>query len=216
MRTRIGVLAAVLAVASALTVVGGLAWPEPAGGGETYAFSDIEPRRDLWWGLLSGLAVVGIVTVVLQALAALVLVRGRGSTWATVGAALMVLGIAVQAVGVAGWASAYFYATDPGLDPAVGRAVVEAANADQGHLFGFLVPGALLVVLGTVAQSVGLLRSHAVPRWVPWALLFTVLTFVVPGSGLLGLVTSVPMAVGAAALGWFAWQASPAEPAQSA
>lgn len=211
-----GLLAVVLIVASALTVVGGLAWPEPAGGGETYAFSDIEPRRDLWWSLLSGLAVVGVVTVVLQALATLVLVRHRGSTWATVGAALMVLGIAMQAVGVAGWASAYFYATDPGLDPTVGRAVVEAANADQGHLFGFLVPGALLVVVGTVAQSVALLRSHAVPRWVPWALLSTVLTFVVPGSGLLGLVTSVPMAVGAAALGWTAWRTVPVGAPQSA
>ncbi len=211
MRSRLALLAVVLAVTSALTVVGGVLWPEPAAGGETYAFSDIEPRRDLWWALLSGLAVNGIVAVVLQALAALVLVRARGSAWVTTGAALMVLGIALQAVGVAGWASAYFYATGPDVDPAVGRAVVEAANADQGHLFGLLVPGALLVVVGTVAQSVGLLRSHEVPRWVPWALLVTVLTFVVPGSGAWGLVTSVPMAIGAAALGWFAWRASPAQ-----
>lgn len=206
MRARLAVLAVVLAATSALTVVGGLLWPEPAGGGETYAYTDIEPRRDLWWGLLSGLAVNGLVTVVLQALAALVLVRARGSAWVTTGAVLMLVGIALQAVGVAGWASAYFYATDPGLDPAVGRAVVDAANADQGHLFGLLVPGALLVVVGTVAQSVGLLRSRAVPRWVPWALLVTVLTLVVPGSGAWGLVTSVPMAVGAAALGFLAWR----------
>ena len=55
-------------------------------------------------------------------------------------------------------------------------------------------------------QCVGLLRAPVVPVWVPIALLFTVLTFVVPGDGALGLVTSIPMAAGAIGLGYFAWQ----------
>ena len=61
------------------------------------------------------------------------------------------------------------------------------------------------MVLGTVIQCVGLFRARAVPVWVPIGLLFTVLTFVVPGDGALGLVTSIPMAVGAIGLGYFAW-----------
>jgi hypothetical protein len=67
-----------------------------------------------------------------------------------------------------------------------------------------LIPGALLVLLGTLLQCVGLFRAHVVPVWVPIALLFVVITFIVPGNGVLGLVTSIPMAAGAIGLGYFA------------
>ena len=201
---RVKLLAAVLGTTAVAAAVGGVFWPEAAGGGETYTYADIAPDRDLWWGLLGTLAVVGLVNVTLLAVAALILVRARGSVWATVGACLMWVGIALQATGVAGWASAYYYPTDPSLSESVGSAVIEAANNDQAHLFGFLIPGALLVVLGTVLQCVGLFRAHVVPVWVPIALLFSVLTFVVPGNGALGLVTGIPMAAGAIGLGFFA------------
>ena len=46
-------------------------------------------------------------------------------------------------------------------------------------------------------QCIGLFRAKVVPVWVPIALLFTVITFLVPGSGALGLVTSLPMTAGA-------------------
>ena len=201
---RVTLLAVALGVTAVAAAVGGLFWPEAEGGGDTYSYADIAPSRGLWWGLLGGLSVVGLLNVPLQALATMFLVRARGSGWATVGGALMWVGIGMQATGVAGWASAYFYPTDPSLDQSVGSAVIEAANNDQGHLFGFLVPGALLVVLGTVLQCVGLFRARVVPVWVPVGLLFSVITFVVPGEGALGLVTSIPMAVGAIGLGYFA------------
>lgn len=203
---RVKLLALALGVTAVAAAVGGLLWPEAEGGGETYSYAEIAPDRELWWGLLGGLAVVAVVNVPLQAMATMVLVRERGSVWATVGGSLMSVGIGLQATGVAGWASAYFYPTDPGLDQAVGSAVIESANNDQGHLFAFLVPGALLVVLGTVLQCIGLFRGHVVPVWVPIALLFTVITFIVPGNGALGLVTSIPMALGAIGLGYFAWR----------
>jgi hypothetical protein len=201
---RVTLLALALGATAVAAAVGGVFWPEPEGGGETYAYADIAPERGLWWGLLGGLAVVGVINVPLQAIATMILVRARGSVWATVGGSLMWVGVALQATGVAGWASAYFYATDPSLEQGVGSAVIEAANNDQGHLFAFLIPGALLVVLGTVLQCVGLFRAHVVPVWVPIALLFTIITFIVPGSGALGLVTSIPMAAGAIGLGYFA------------
>lgn len=212
--TRLRLLGVTLGLTAVVAAAGGLLWPEPEGGGETYAYGDIAPDRELWWALLGGLAVVGVVNVTLQALATMLLVRERGSRWATVGGALMWVGIAAQATGVAGWASAYYYPTDPALPQAVGTAVVEAANDDTRHLFAFLVLGALLVVLGTVLQCVGLLRGRVVPRWVPVALLFTVLTFVVPGSGALGLVTGVPMAAGAVGLGYFVWREAGTRPGQ--
>jgi hypothetical protein len=201
---RVKLLAVVLGSTAVAAVVGGVFWPDPAGGGETYTYADIAPDRDLWWSLLGGLAVAAMVNVPLQAIATMLLVRDRGHVWATVGAALMWVGIGLQATGVAGWASAYFYPTDPSLDEAVGSAVIEAANSDQGHLFGLLIPGAVLVIIGTVAQCVGLFRAHAVPVWVPIGLLFSIITFLVPGSGVLGLITSIPMAAAAIALGYYA------------
>jgi hypothetical protein len=201
---RVKLLAVVLGTTAVAAAVGGVFWPEAQGGGETYSYADIASDRGLWWGLLGGLAVMGVINVPLQAIATMILVRARGSVWATVGACLMWVGIGLQATGVAGWASAYFYPTDPSLEKSVGSAVIEAANNDQAHLFAFLIPGALMVVVGTVLQCVGLFRAGVVPVWVPIALLFTVLTFVVPGNGALGLVTSIPMAAGAIGLGYFA------------
>ena len=204
---RVKLLAAVLGTTAVAAAVGGLFWPEAQGGGDTYSYADIAPDRGLWWGLLGGLAVLGVINVPLLAIATMILVRDRGSGWATVGASLMWVGIGLQSTGAAGWASAYFYPTDPSLETSVGSAVIEAANNDLGHLFAFLISGALLVVLGTVLQCVGLFRAHVVPVWVPIALLFSVLTFVVPGEGALGLITSIPMAVGAIGLGYFAVRA---------
>jgi hypothetical protein len=203
---RITILAVVLGATAVAATVGGVFWPEAGDGGQTYSYADIAPDRDLWWGLLGTIAVIAFINVTLQALVTMFLVRGRGSVWATVGGSLMWLGIAAQATGVAGWASAYFYPTDPSLERDVGNAVIKAANNDQGHLFAFLIPGALLVMLGTVLQCVGLFRAHVVPIWVPIALMFTILTFVVPGSGPLGLITSIPMAAGAIGLGYYAWR----------
>ena len=198
-------LAIVLAVTALLSVPAGLFWPEPAGGGQTYAFTDILGQRNLWWGLLTSLSIIAMISVSLQALATMLLVRRRGSTWATIGGALMCLGITVQGVAVAGWAAAYFFPTDPSLHGR-GRAVFEVVNNDITHVFVLMIPGALLALLGQVLQAVGLFRAKVVPLWVPWLSLAIVPTFMIPGNGLTGLVTEVPMAAAAAALGYYTWR----------
>lgn len=78
--------------------------------------------------------------------------------------------------------------------------VFAAIADDQTHLFGTMIPGAILTLLGTVVQVVGLFRAGTVPRWIPVLLLFIVATFFVPGDGAAGLITSVPMAAGSS--GW--------------
>ena len=190
---RVALLAIVIAVTSVAAVFGGLLWPEPAGGGETYTYADIEPIRDLWWGLLMALCVLAILNIPTQALAALLLVRRRGppgQRWVPLSCG-SVLACRAQA-SPRGPVPTSFRPTQrrpsggysrhrggqPGLHPPV--------RGDDS--------GSTPVIVGTVLLAVGLLRSHAVPKWVPILSLATLLTFVIPGNGLAGLITSVPMA----------------------
>jgi hypothetical protein len=150
----------------------------------------VGPARDL------------VINVPAQALLTTLLVRGRGAAWATVGAVMMWIGTALYAVGGAGWAAAYYFATAPGVDPTV----IDRVNDDTAHLFGVMIPGALLVAVGTVIQVVGLWRSHAVPRWIPLCWLTIVATFIVPGNGVAGLITAVPMTASSIGTAYYAWR----------
>lgn len=202
LRRRVGIVALLLAITAVAAVPGGLLWPEPAAGGETYAYSDIQPARDLWWGLLVVLSGALVINVPAQALLTTLLVRRRGAAWATTGAVVMWIGAALYAVGVAGWAAAYYFATAPGVD----AGVIERINDDSAHLYGVMIPGALLVALGTVIQAVGLWRSHAVPRWIPVLWLTIIATFVVPGNGIVGLLTALPMTAASLGTAYYAWR----------
>jgi len=201
-RRRVGLVALALSATALAALPGGLLWPEPSGGGETYTYADIQPQRALWWGLLVALAVNLVINVPAQALLTVLLVRARGAAWATVGGALMWIGTALYAVGGAGWAAAYYFGTAPGVDPAV----MDRINADTAHIFGVMIPGALLVALGTVVQAVGLWRSGAVPRWIPILWLTIVATFVVPGNGIAGLLTAVPMTAASLGTAYYAYR----------
>lgn len=201
-RHRVGFVALALAVTALAALAGGLLWPEPSGGGETYSYADIEPQRALWWGLLVALSVNLVINVPAQALLTVLLVRGGGAAWATVGAVILWIGTALYAVGGAGWAAAYYFATAPGVDPSV----IDRVNDDAAHVFGVMVPGALLVAVGTIVQAVGLWRSGAVPRWIPVLWLTIVATFVVPGNGIVGLITAVPMTAASLGTAYYAWR----------
>jgi hypothetical protein len=203
-RRRIGAVGLLLTISNLIATPGGVLWPEPSGGGETYSYADIQPLRDRWWGLLVFLAVSALLGVPAQAFLTAYLVRKRGAAWATAGGLMMWIGVAFQAVGVGGLAAAYYVAT--GVDAATGTPVMDSANDDLLHLFGPLLAGALLVAIGTVVQVVGLWRSHAVPRWVPLLMLAIVVSFVVPGNGWIGLAVQVPMAAGGIALAYYAWR----------
>jgi hypothetical protein len=203
-RQRLGIAAVTLAVTGVIALVGGVLWPEPAGG-DWYAYADVAPIRDRWWTVLTVLAVSAAVAIPLQALAAMALVRQRGAGWATWGGAAMFLGTGLQVTGVAGWAALYYFATDPSGDPAAVAPLLETAGDDL-RLFGVAAAGALIVALGTAAQAVGLWRSGALPRWVPIVSLAIVPTFFLPNSGPLGLITGIPISVAAAAIGYYAWR----------
>jgi hypothetical protein len=205
-RSRMGLLAIVLGFTAIVAVPAGVLWPDPASGSGTYTYADILGRRELWWGLLTFLAVLQVCNVPLQALATMSLVRRRGSAWATLGGALMWVGCGLQATGIALWAGAYYFPLDPSVSRAAGTALFDVVNKDITHIFAIMISGAMLVILGSVFQAVGLFRAKAVPVWVPLLTLFTIATLVVPGSGLAGMITSIPMAAGAVAVGYYAWR----------
>jgi hypothetical protein len=203
-RRRIGAVGIAVVVSNLAATAGGVLWPQPAGGGETYTYADIQPLRDRWWGLLVALGISALLGVPAQAFLTTYVVRRRGAAWATAGGLLMWIGIAFQAVGVGGLAAAYYFAS--GVDSTTGAAVMDHANDDLLHLFGPMLAGALMVAVGTVLQVVGLWRSHAVPRWVPLLVLFVVVSFALPGNGWLGLIVQVPMAAGGIAIAYYAWR----------
>ena len=205
-RHRLALLGIVLTITSIAAIPVGVLWPEPESGGDLYAYSDIEPIRAFWWGLLTFGSAMLVLNVPLQALVTMALVRRRGWVWATVGAAMMWIGTGLYAAGASAWAAAYYFPTDPSVDPSAGRAVFDAIEADSAHVFATLIPGALLVALGTVVQVVGLFRARAVPIWIPIFALMVVPTFIVPGNGLIGVITAAPMAAAAIGLAYYAWR----------
>ncbi|MEV5966194.1 hypothetical protein AB0L70_30780 [Kribbella sp. NPDC051952] len=203
-RRRIGLVGLVLGLTSLAALPGGLLWPSPSGGGETYTYADIQPLRDRWWGLLVFLSANLILNVPAQAFLTTYLVRRRGAAWATVGGVIMWVGTALYAVGVGGWAATYYFAT--GMDASIGTPVMEHVADDMFHLFAAMIVGSLSVAVGTVIQCVGLLRAHVVPRWIPVLAMTIALTFFIPGNGIAGLITALPMTAAAIGLGYFAWR----------
>jgi hypothetical protein len=195
-----------MVLTAVVAMPGGVLWPEPSGGGEIYTYGDVQPLRDRWWGLLVVLSANLVLNVLAQALLTVFLVRRRGAAWATIGGLIMWIGTALYSVGVAGWAAAYYFATAPGVDVAAGTSVMNQAADDTAHLLGGVIAGSLLVAIGTVVQTVGLLRSRAVPRWIPVLWMTIVLTFVIPGSGWVGLLTAVPMTAAAIGTAYYAWR----------
>jgi hypothetical protein len=107
---------------------------------------------------------------------------------------------------VAGFAAAYFYPSDPAVSSAAGKEVYRSIAHDHAHLLAIQLPGHLLSTVGTVVQSVALLRSTVVPRWVPILSLSILITYGIPGSHLIGLVTSIPLAATCVGLAYYAWR----------
>lgn len=202
---------ALLFAAVLLTSIGGLAvglaFPEVDADG-FIPYATVAEYRGFLWGFLALAGVNLVVAVWAGALAALLLTPQRGSRWATMGAALMGVGAAAYGVGLGGWSTALFVATDPVvLDTATATALVEGFQGDATRMWLAAGAGAGLVALGTVLVSVGLWRARSVPRWVPVVLgVSSVATFVLPTSGVAGLITEGPVAVSSIAVGWYAWR----------
>jgi hypothetical protein len=183
-----------------------LLFPEPGEGG-FFSYASVEPDRAFVWGLLTLAAVNVVLSVVAAALVFLLLTPRRGWQWATAGFATAMVGCALYAIGVGGWAMLYFFATDsPALDPATASAFIESVNADGFHLFAAPFGGAIFGTLATLLFAVGLWRSGNLPKWViVLAVVGSIVTFL-PPEGVVGALLELPQAVASVVAAWFLWR----------
>jgi len=205
-RLRLRLLCVLLAVTAVAGAALSLLWPGGSDSGTVLTVDDVRSIRQAWWGMLMAGAVLSALQVPAQALVVLSLVRGRGATAATWGAAAMWIGVALETVGLAGFTTAYYFPSDPTIDGSASEAVFQAIAHDHLHLLTIQIPGHLLLTIGIVVQAVALLRARVTPAWIPLTSLAIVVTYAVPGSGAIGLVTTVPLLIASLGLARCAWR----------
>jgi hypothetical protein len=203
-RTRITAVCVLLALTGIAAIPIGLLWPGSSNSGTVLTVDDVQSYRQTWWVLIMSGAVLTSLNVPAQAIAVLVLVRERGAKAATWGAGLMWVGAVLEAIGLAGFAAAYFYPSDPSVSHAAGAEVFSSIAQDHAHLLAIQLPGHLVSTIGIVVQAVALFRSNVVPRWVPIISLSILVTYVIPGSHVIGLLTQLPLAATCLGLAYYA------------
>jgi hypothetical protein len=203
-RTRITAVCTVLALTAIAAIPLDLLWPGSSNSGTILKVEDVQSYRQTWWVFIMSGALLTSLNVPAQAIAVLTLVREKGAKAATWGAGLMWVGAVMEAVGLASFAAAYFYPSDPSVSHAAGAAVFGSIAHDHAHLLAIQLPGHLLSTIGIVVQAVALFRSKAVPTWVPVVSLSILVTYVIPGSHVIGLVTQLPLAATCLGLAYYA------------
>jgi hypothetical protein len=163
---RIRLVAAVLAAASAVLAVLVVAHPwgerldSSADDLVTYDYV-LEHHANAWPAMFADIVAFGLIAVCL-AVGVAHLVRGRGRTLATVGAALVVLGGLLSAMGSFAFATVLYLVGE--LPEEAGRTLVDTVNDDVAHVLGAEMAGFLLVTLGSLVLAAALFRARAVPR----------------------------------------------------
>ena len=208
--SRLALLFAVIATTSVVSWgLAVLSYFRPAGDGDTLpGYADVLPMRGFLWAFFVIAGVNLIVGVCAAALAALILAPDRGARWATAGGSLLWLGAAVYGVGIGGWATVYYAATDPDvLRPATGAALVDHLNDDALHMLAVPVAGAIIISVGVAVIAVGLWRARTVPRWVlVCGVAASLALFMLPPSHLAGVVGEGVSSLTTILVGWYAWR----------
>jgi len=164
-RTRIRVVAGAL-VAAALTIAALLIttpWGDryDSSADDVLSYDRLAAVRDGAW---AGTLADGIAFAVLGICLGIVtchLVQGRGRVAAVVGAVLTTVGGICFAMGGFAFATLTWFAS--GIAEDDGRALVDYANDQTGHLLGATMAGFALFTLGGLVLATALFRGRAVP-----------------------------------------------------
>ena len=205
-RTRPIVVSAALAAGALAAAVNMLARPLAAA--DTDRFSALQPVRDEVWTFALVGGVAAALAYIAAGIAVCMLVTGRGSAWATIGATLLTLGAVPFCAGFFAWGAVGWYATS---DAAQGGALFAFAQDESAHMFAPQAVGFGLALLGIVALAVALWRSQAHPRPLALAVGLTPVIAVLSGEG---IAYDVLYALSMLALAGVAWRLARPAPAR--
>lgn len=204
---QVGLLFGSIVATAIAGLIVSLAYPVSGDAG-FFSYSAIAADPSFYWVFLTLAGVNLALAVVPVALAAVLLAPLRGWRWVTAGFPIALVGASLYAVAVGGWAMVtYFAAGSVGLDPSAGAALIASINSDAAHSLAPAAAGALLVTIAALVISVGLWRSHNVPKWViVLGVVGSFITFILPTSGIVGVVVETPQALSSVLIGWYAWR----------
>ena len=136
-----------------------------------------------------------------------VLVKGRGAAWATVSLVIGSLGTALYAVSAAIPVAFTAMGTQTVVPPAQAAQLADYFHRHEMTQSAVAFPSFLLLTITQITITVALIRSRAVPLWVPIVFLaFGALAIVFAASGVLTAVLTVPQIVAMVAIGWYAYR----------
>lgn len=164
------------------------------------------PDRFYWANTVGAL---GLVLVAAVGLAVLRLVRGRGRVAATVGGLLLMIGGAAAAAGQFMYGAVVTAMAQSGEDLAVMAALQDSFedSVRTGMPFFIGFPG---IMLGLLVSAGALLRSRAVPRWVPLAMVHGVVAVVALGDSAASSVADLLLTAAFVGIGLALWRSTAA------
>ena len=156
---------------------------------------ELVARDPAGWFRIHAIAGASAVLSIVASVALASLVRQRGAALATLGAALATVGGGMLAIAFGAEAHLASLAADPSLDRTAMSALLDlepASPATALLMAGFPVAG-----IGSLLVAVALLRSRAVPRWLPALVILGLVAsiFSAPGSHV-GPLLLAPAVVG--------------------
>lgn len=168
---------------SAAAVAAVLIWhPWPAR--DQFDYGDIAPIRDAMWGAIVIDAVAFAVVGITLSIVVCGFARSRGAVWASIGAVLTTLGGIALAMGEFGFAALSWYSTETDAVPvAEGTKLLDYTVNHPEHGMVVQMAGFLLFTLGSILLIVALIRSRAVPLWLPIASLALIVAQFTPVPG---------------------------------
>lgn len=204
-RTVITLLVASMVITTTVGLAVSLFFPAGENGHLTY--DSVASTRAFFRAWLTLAAVNLVVGAVVFSVSAWLLVPTRGWVVATIGACLFCVGAALYAAGVGGVATLYYLVTDEGaLSRAAGTGLADSLDAQEFTLWGPAFAGALVSLVGQLLLAAALWRAATVPRWIPLLAATAIATFLLPTSGMTGVLVELPSALAGLGLAWCLWR----------
>lgn len=165
-------------------------------------------HQSAWVAATYGTAVnaLGVIAVLL---AVCILVRGKGSAWATTALVVGAIGTVLYVVSTAVPMQMLGLGKQSVITPQQTSSLIDYLSKHD-HIQGAVAfPGFLLLLVAQIAVFVALLRSRAVPLWVPIVFLVGgILDALFASGGAVTAICEIPQAVAMIALGWYAYRTS--------